>query len=122
VRDADRKSTAEIAMEIDRLAERARAGELELSDMEGGTFSITNVGGIGGAWFTPIIRAPEVAILGVARARSELYRHGDGIDERLCLPLSLSYDHRVINGADAARFTRDLAELLEEPLNLLMEC
>jgi pyruvate dehydrogenase E2 component (dihydrolipoamide acetyltransferase) len=122
LRDADRKTTAEIAVEIERLAGRARSGELGNDEMEGGTFSITNLGGIGGTSFTPIIRAPEVAILGVSRARPVLVRRGQALEERLFLPLSLSYDHRVINGADAARFTRGLAELLEEPLNLLMEC
>jgi len=109
VRDAERKSLGAIAQDVARLAEKARAGDLGQDDMEGGTFTVTNLGGLGGTAFTPIVNPPQVAILGLARAR----------DGRL--PLSLSYDHRVIDGADAVRFVRHVAELLESPLELLAE-
>jgi pyruvate dehydrogenase E2 component (dihydrolipoamide acetyltransferase) len=89
-------------------------------DLRGGTFTITNLGGIGGTSFTPIINYPEVAILGMSRARLRPAVHEGQIVPRLLLPLSLSYDHRVIDGADAARFTRKLAEMLENPLQMLL--
>jgi len=89
--------------------------------MRGGTFTITNLGGIGGTSFTPIVNWPEVAILGLSRGRLTAVPNKDGqIASRLLMPLSLSYDHRVIDGADAARFTRQLAELLENPLSMLL--
>ena len=121
LRDADRKTTREIAAEIATLAERARARKLALQDMQGASFTVTNVGGIGGVAFTPIVSRPEVAILGVARTREELALRAGQVTQRIVLPLSLSYDHRVINGADAARFVRYVAELLEDPLHLLLE-
>ena len=88
--------------------------------MAGGTFTITNLGGIGGTGFTPIVNWPEVAILGLSRSRPEPVVRGGQVVPRLMLPLSLSYDHRVIDGAAAARFTRRVAELLEEPLRMLL--
>jgi pyruvate dehydrogenase E2 component (dihydrolipoamide acetyltransferase) len=121
LRDADRKTTREIATEIADLAERARARKLALQDMQGASFTVTNVGGIGGVAFTPIVSRPEVAILGVARSREQLALREGRVVSRIVLPLSLSYDHRVINGADAARFVRYVAELLEDPLRLLLE-
>ena len=121
VRDADRKTTREIATEIADLAERARARKLALQDMQGASFTVTNVGGIGGVAFTPIVSGPEVAILGVARSREQLALREGRVVSRIVLPLSLSYDHRVINGAVAARFVRYVAELLEDPLRLLLE-
>jgi pyruvate dehydrogenase E2 component (dihydrolipoamide acetyltransferase) len=121
LRDADRKTTREIAAEIASLAERARTRKLALQDMQGASFTVTNVGGIGGVAFTPIVSRPEAAILGVARAREELALRAGQVVPRIVLPLSLSYDHRVINGADAARFVRYVAELLEDPLHLLLE-
>jgi pyruvate dehydrogenase E2 component (dihydrolipoamide acetyltransferase) len=121
LRDADRKTTREIAAEIATLAERARTRKLALQDMQGASFTVTNVGGIGGVAFTPIVSRPEVAILGVARTREELALRAGQVTQRIVLPLSLSYDHRVINGADAARFVRHVAELLEDPLHLLLE-
>jgi pyruvate dehydrogenase E2 component (dihydrolipoamide acetyltransferase) len=121
LRDADRKTTREIAAEIATLAERARTRKLAPEDMQGASFTVTNVGGIGGVAFTPIVSRPEVAILGVARSREEVaLREGQAVG-RVVLPLSLSYDHRVINGADAARFVRYVAALLEDPLQLLVE-
>jgi pyruvate dehydrogenase E2 component (dihydrolipoamide acetyltransferase) len=123
VHDADRKTTRDIARELDDLAHRARDRKLGSEEMQGATFTITNLGGIGGVAFTPIVNWPEVAILGISRARRELVVDAEGgAEARLMMPLSLSYDHRVINGADAARFTRRIADLLSEPLQLLMEC
>ncbi|HTU88626.1 MAG TPA: 2-oxo acid dehydrogenase subunit E2, partial [Gemmataceae bacterium] len=101
-------------------AGRARERKLDSAELKGGTFTITNLGGIGGTAFTPIINWPEVAILGLSRSRLEPVVRGGQIVPRLMLPLSLSYDHRVIDGAAAARFTRRLAELLENPLMMLL--
>jgi pyruvate dehydrogenase E2 component (dihydrolipoamide acetyltransferase) len=117
VRDCDKRGVREIADDIGALSERARTKGLPLADMSGGCFTITSLGGVGGTYFTPIINAPEVAILGVCRARWAPQRGGAGsdIDWRLMLPLSLSYDHRLINGADAARFARRFAEVLADP-------
>jgi pyruvate dehydrogenase E2 component (dihydrolipoamide acetyltransferase) len=121
IRDADTKSLAEIAVEVAELAKRARERKLTLDEMRGGTFTVTNLGGIGGTAFTPIINAPEVAILGVSRSRVEpVWRDGEFV-ARTILPLSLSYDHRVIDGADAARFTRWLANALEQPFSMFLE-
>jgi pyruvate dehydrogenase E2 component (dihydrolipoamide acetyltransferase) len=119
VRDADRKDVYELARHLGALSEKARAGKLPPADMQGGCFTISSLGGIGGTAFTPIINAPEVAILGVSRsAMQPVYRDG-GFVPRLMLPLSLSYDHRVIDGAMAARFTTWLAHTLAEPRALL---
>jgi pyruvate dehydrogenase E2 component (dihydrolipoamide acetyltransferase) len=117
LRDVDRKSVNELAQELLEAAEKARQGKVEMS---GGTFTITNLGGIGGTGFTPIINYPEVAILGMSRARLQPVIKDGAMTPRLMLPLSLSYDHRVIDGADAARFTRRIAELLEQPLTMLL--
>jgi pyruvate dehydrogenase E2 component (dihydrolipoamide acetyltransferase) len=119
VRDADRKDVYELARHLGALSEKARAGKLPPADMQGGCFTISSLGGIGGTAFTPIINAPEVAILGVSRSSMRpVYRDG-GFVPRLMLPLSLSYDHRVIDGAMAARFTTYLAHTLAEPRALL---
>jgi pyruvate dehydrogenase E2 component (dihydrolipoamide acetyltransferase) len=118
IHDADKKSLLELAVELSELAELARTKKLPLKKMQGGNFTISNLGGIGGTAFTPIIHYPEVAILGVARGQTEMrYRNGE-FEPRLMLPLSLSYDHRLIDGADAARFTRWIVEALEQPLLL----
>jgi len=114
IRDADRKGLAEIARETADLAGKARDGKLSPSDMQGGTFSISSLGGIGGTSFTPIINAPEVAILGVSRTATRPVWNGSSFEPRLVLPLSLSYDHRVIDGAAAARFNAHLAQLLAD--------
>src|SRR5205823_11433050 len=112
LRDVDRKSVEQLAGELAETAEKARQGK---ADMSGGTFTITNLGGIGGTGFSPIVNWPEVAILGLSRGKLEpVWRDGQFVP-RLMLPLSLSYDHRVIDGADAARFTRRVAEPLENP-------
>jgi len=115
IRDVDRKNILELAVELNEMAEKARNKKLSLDDMQGGTFTITNLGGIGGSYFTPIVNAPEVAILGVARGQMEpVYKNGQ-FEPRLMLPLALSYDHRLIDGADGARFLRALVEHLEQP-------
>jgi len=119
VRDADRKDVYELARHLAQLSEKARAGKLPPADMQGACFTISSLGGIGGTAFTPIINPPEVAILGVSRAAMRpIYRDLTFVP-RLMLPLSLSYDHRVIDGAMAARFTTWLAQALAEPRGLL---
>jgi pyruvate dehydrogenase E2 component (dihydrolipoamide acetyltransferase) len=119
VREAHRKDVYELARQLGALAEKARSGKLPPTDMQGGCFTISSLGGIGGTAFTPIINAPEVAILGVSRsALRPVFRDGAFVP-RLILPLSLSYDHRVIDGAMAARFTTFLAQTLAEPRGLL---
>ncbi len=148
IRDADRKGITELAVELAQLSEKARRRKLSLEDMQGGTFSISNLGGIGGTAFTPIVNAPEVAVLGISRARMEpVWRprpaRGERVLERrsasepgwapasleeetgafvarFMLPLSLSYDHRVIDGADGIRFLRWVAEALEQPFRLAL--
>jgi pyruvate dehydrogenase E2 component (dihydrolipoamide acetyltransferase) len=120
IRDAHRKSVQELAQELSELAERARSRKITADEMRGGTFTITNLGGIGGTGFSPIVNYPEVAILGLSRARLQPVFRDDVVVARLLLPLSLSYDHRVIDGAAAARFTRRIAEMLENPLVMLL--
>jgi pyruvate dehydrogenase E2 component (dihydrolipoamide acetyltransferase) len=118
LRDVNKKGLIEIAVELTGAAERARSRKLTLQDMEGGSFTISNLGGIGGTLFSPIVNAPEVAILGVSRASVQpLFLNGE-FQARLMLPLSLSYDHRVIDGADAIRFLRWIVEALEQPFFL----
>jgi len=120
IRDVDRKSLVELAEELRQISARAREGRLSPGEMQGGCFSISSLGGIGGTSFTPIINAPEVAILGVARAAMRpVYAEG-GFVPRLILPLSLSYDHRVIDGADGARFTTFLSALLSDTRRMLL--
>lgn len=121
IRAVDRKSVRELAGEIAEIAERARQKKLGLDEMKGGTFTVTNLGGIGGVGFTPIVNWPEVAILGLSRSKLEPAVKDGVIVPRLMLPMSLSYDHRVIDGADAARFTRRIAQMLENPMLLLIE-
>jgi pyruvate dehydrogenase E2 component (dihydrolipoamide acetyltransferase) len=114
LKDADRKGVLQIAAEMGELSARAREGKLGPADMQGGCFSISSLGGIGGTAFTPIINAPEVAILGVSKSATRPVWDGSAFVPRLVLPLSLSYDHRVIDGAAAARFTTYLAGLLAD--------
>ena len=123
IRNADRKNITGIAVELDDLAARARARKLKPDEMQGGTFSISNLGGIGGTGFSPIVNWPEVAILGVSRGRlrPEWNDELSSFEPRLMLPLSLSYDHRLVDGAEAARFVRWVVEALEEPLLLALE-
>jgi pyruvate dehydrogenase E2 component (dihydrolipoamide acetyltransferase) len=119
VRDADRKDIYALARSLGALSEKARAGKLPPADMQGGCFTISSLGGIGGTAFTPIINAPEVAILGVSRSAMRPHFQDGGFVPRLMLPLSLSYDHRVIDGAMAARFTSFLAQTLADPRGLI---
>jgi pyruvate dehydrogenase E2 component (dihydrolipoamide acetyltransferase) len=120
IKNADKKSLPEISTELNSLAEKARIKKIGLDDLQGGCFSISNLGGIGGTYFTPIVNSPEVAILGVSRGAYEPVWNGFGVFEpRLMLPLSLSYDHRIIDGADAIRFLRFVVEALENPIKLL---
>jgi pyruvate dehydrogenase E2 component (dihydrolipoamide acetyltransferase) len=121
VRDADKKSIRELAAEVQNLAEKARARQLRLEEMRGGTFTISNLGGIGGTAFTPIVNYPEVAILGLSRSSWQAVVREGQIVTRLILPLSLTYDHRVIDGADGCRFLTRLVQLFSDPLRLLME-
>ncbi|GGY15844.1 dihydrolipoyllysine-residue acetyltransferase [Paludibacterium paludis] len=120
IRDADKKTLSEIAQESSALAKKARDGKLTPNDMQGGCFSISSLGGIGGTAFTPIINAPEVAILGVSRSAIKPVWNGKEFAPRLMLPLSLSYDHRVIDGASAARFTSYLAQVLADIRRLML--
>lgn len=114
IRDADQKGISQIASECGELAKKARDGKLGATDMSGGTFTISSLGGIGGTGFSPIINAPEVAILGVTRAQLKPVWDGNGFVPRLILPMALSWDHRVIDGAAAARFLQHLATLLTD--------
>ena len=121
IRDADKKTLLQISAELSELAAKARSRKLTLEEMQGATFSISNLGGIGGTAFTPLVNSPEVAILGVSRGRMEpVFRDGQ-FAPRLMLPLSLSYDHRAIDGADGARFIRWVAEVFEQPFLLSLQ-
>ena len=118
IRDCDQKDIFLLAAELGELSQKARDGKLEPTDIQGGCFSISSLGGIGGTSFTPIINAPEVAILGVSRSSISPQWDGESFQPRMMLPLSLSYDHRVIDGANAARFARHLAASLEDFENM----
>jgi pyruvate dehydrogenase E2 component (dihydrolipoamide acetyltransferase) len=121
LREVDRKPVLEIARELGALAQRVREGRATLDDLRGGTFTVTNMGPLGGTAALPIINYPEVAILGVARGRLEpVVRQGE-IVPRLLLPLTLTFDHRVADGADGARFAAEIVQLLEAPERLLWE-
>ncbi len=120
IRDADKKNVFEVAKELGELAAKAREGKLKADEMQGGCFSISSLGGIGGTAFTPIVNAPEVAILGVSRSAMKPVWDGKAFQPRLMLPLSLSYDHRVIDGAAAARFTTFLSKILSEARGLVL--
>jgi pyruvate dehydrogenase E2 component (dihydrolipoamide acetyltransferase) len=125
VRDVDKKNIVELAVELSQLSQKAREKKITVADMEGGTFTISNLGGIGGTAFTPIVNHPEVAILGLSRSRMEpewiQNNSGGKFEPRMILPLSLSYDHRLIDGADAARFLRWIAEAFEQPFLLSVQ-
>jgi pyruvate dehydrogenase E2 component (dihydrolipoamide acetyltransferase) len=120
IRDVGAKGIIELSKELGTISQKARDGKLTPADMSGGTFTISSLGGIGGTSFTPIVNAPEVAILGVVRARTSPVWDGEAFLPRLMLPVSLSYDHRVIDGALAARFTRQLCNVLEDVRRLLL--
>ena len=121
IRDVDKKNIVELAAELTQLSKKARDKKLQPADMEGGTFTITNLGGIGGTGFSPIVNHPEVAILGLSRSSIEPVWLNDKFEPRQVLPLSLSYDHRLIDGADAARFLRWIAEAFEQPFLLSVQ-
>jgi len=120
IRNADKKNVFEVAKELGELAAKARDGKLKAEEMQGGCFSISSLGGIGGTSFTPIVNAPEVAILGISRSAMKPVWDGKVFQPRLMLPLSLSYDHRVIDGAAAARFTTFLSKILSEARGLVL--
>ena len=120
IRDCDRKTLFELATELTETSKRARDKKLSPADMSGGCITISSLGGIGGTAFTPIVNAPEVAILGVSRSSMKPVYNGKDFDARLMLPLSLSYDHRVIDGADGARFTSYLSKVLSDTRRLLL--
>ncbi len=120
VRNCDQKNIIQIAVDIQQLAEKARARKLSIDEMSGGSISISNLGGIGGTAFTPIVNWPEVAILGISRGSVEAVFHDGKIEPRQMLPLSLSYDHRVIDGADAIRFLRFVVDAIEQPFTLAL--
>lgn len=120
IRDADKKNLIQLSVEIQALAEKAKARKLTIDEMSGGSMSITNLGGIGGTSFTPIVNWPEVAILGISRGVLEPVWNGSSFEPRQMLPLSLSYDHRLIDGADAIRFLRWVAEAFEQPFALAL--
>ena len=113
IRDADHKNMIEMAGALTDISKKARQGAIALEDLQGGTFTISNLGGIGGSFFTPIVNSPEVAILGVGRGAADAQGN-------LQMPLSLSYDHRLIDGADGARFLRWIVDAIEEPVSLFM--
>jgi pyruvate dehydrogenase E2 component (dihydrolipoamide acetyltransferase) len=113
IHDVDKKSMFDLSNKLDELAKKARERKLSADEMKGGTFTISNQGGIGGAHFTPIVNKPEVAILGLGRGVMKAVIHQDKVEPRLMLPIALSYDHRVIDGASAARFMVDLVHAFE---------
>ncbi len=121
IRDVDSKSIKELSLELIDIAERTRNKKIGPVDLEGGTFTISNQGGIGGTQFTPIVYWPQAAIIGISRSKLEPVHNGESFEPRMVLPLSLSYDHRIIDGADAARFLRWIKEALEQPILLVFE-
>ena len=121
IRDSDEKDVTEISVELTEISRKAREKKLSPDALQGGTCTITNLGGVGGTYFTPIINPPEVAILGVSRSSVEPVYADGGFKPRLMVPLLLSYDHRIIDGAEAARFLRWICERLEKPYNVILE-
>jgi pyruvate dehydrogenase E2 component (dihydrolipoamide acetyltransferase) len=121
IRDVDKKNIIDLAVELSAVSKKAHDKKLMPQDMEGGTFTITNLGGVGGTSFTPIVNYPEVAILGISRTHEEPVWSNDQFEPRKMLPLSLSYDHRIIDGADAARFLCWIVDALEQPFLLSVQ-
>jgi pyruvate/2-oxoglutarate dehydrogenase complex dihydrolipoamide acyltransferase (E2) component len=121
IRDVDRKSILQIAAELQELAKKARDRSIDLEDLRGGSFSITNVGAIGGTGATPIIQHPQAAILLSVRARKKPVVRDDQVVVRTMMPLALSFDHRILDGAEAARFMNHLVQLLEDPMRMLID-
>ena len=120
IKDVDRKDILELALELGDTSNRARTNKISLDELQGGTFTVTNLGSLGVGEFTPIVNHPEVAIMGLGRAREEATVREGRIEPRLIMPLALSYDHRVIDGADGARFMRKIVDALENPELMLM--
>ena len=120
IKDVDRKDILELALELGDISNRARTNKISLDELQGGTFTVTNLGSLGVGEFTPIVNHPEVAIMGLGRAREEATVREGRIEPRLIMPLALSYDHRVIDGADGARFMRKIVDALENPELMLM--
>ena len=120
IRDVDQKGIYELSEELVEISTKARDGKLKATDMQGGCFSISSLGGIGGTAFTPIVNAPDVAILGVSRNEMKPKWNGKEFEPKLMVPLSVSYDHRVIDGALAARFTATLASYLADIRQIIM--
>ena len=114
IKDADHMSMIDLAVELTAISQKARAGQISLKELQGGTFTISNIGGIGGAFFTPIVNSPEVAILGIGRAVIDA-------SGKMMMPLSLSYDHRLIDGADGARFLKWIIDAINEPMTLYID-
>ena len=121
IKNVDKKNIVELAVELGEISLKARNKKLTIEDMQGGNFSISNLGSIGGTHFTPIVNSPEVAILGVSRSAFEPVYIDGKFEPRLMLPLSLTYDHRIIDGADGARFIRWIVEALQQPFLLSLE-
>ncbi|MFC2139478.1 dihydrolipoyllysine-residue acetyltransferase [Bacteroidota bacterium] len=121
IKNVDEKNITQLAVELNEMSVKAKTKKLTIDEMQGGTFTISNLGGIGGTYFTPIVNSPEVAILGVSRASFEPVYQGAHFEPGLMMPLSLSYDHRIIDGADAIRFLRWIVNALEEPFLLSLE-
>ena len=121
IRDADRKNILTIAAELGDLAERARSRKIQSDELQGGNINLSNLGGLGTTYFSPIVAWPHVAVVGLGRASVEAVHQGGAFAPHLILPLSVSYDHRVIDGAEAARFLRWMAEAFEEPMLLALE-
>ena len=121
IKDVNKKNLIEIAVELTQLSERARNKKITVEELQGGSFTLSNLGGLGGTYFTPVIYSPDVALLGVSRSNIEPVFADDRFEPRLMLPLSLSYDHRLIDGADAVRFLRWIVEGLEQPFKLMLE-
>ena len=121
IRDVDKKNILQLSVDLSEAGEKARNKKLKLDEMQGGSFTITNLGGIGGTAFSPIVNYPEVAILGVSRSSMEPVYIDGKFEPRLMLPLSFSYDHRLVDGADAARFLRWVADALKDPFLIALE-
>ncbi len=121
IKNANKKNITKLSVELSKLSEKARNKKISVDELQGGTFTISNLGGLGGTYFSPVLNSPQVAILGISRSAVEpVYIEGD-FKPRLMLPLSLSYDHRLVDGADAVRFLRWVIEALEEPFKLPLE-
>jgi len=121
IHDADAKNIVSIAARLGDLAERARARKIQAEELQGGNINLSNLGGLGTTYFSPLVAWPHLAVLGLGRAAVEAVHRDGAFQPRLMLPLSVSYDHRVIDGAEAARFLRWIAEALEEPMLLALE-